>query len=205
MAVTDEPGWRLRVAPQSGNDSEAPAEADAADADLVRACLEGSRAAFDLLVQRHQRQIYQLCYRFVGGHEEASDLAQDVFVRAYRGLRGYKGSAAFSTWLYRIAVNVCLSRVGAPGPNLVPLERADRLGSHEERPDAALLREERAASVRRAIAQLPDRQRATLILRIYHELPHQQIAAILGSSVGSAKGNLFHALANLRKRLQKLS
>lgn len=199
MAITDEPGWTLRVARP---ESDAPPDAEAGDADLVRACLDGQRAAFDALVRRHQRQVYQLCHRFVGSHEEASDLAQDAFVRAYRGLRGYRGNAAFSTWLYRIAVNVCLNRVAARAPRLVPLDRVERLDSGAERPDTALLREERAAAVRRAIAQLPKRQRATLILRIYHELPHDQIAAILGSSVGSAKGNLFHALANLKKLLQ---
>ena len=61
-------------------------------------------------MQRNQRQIYQVCYRFAGNHEDASDLAQDVFVRAYRGLAGFKGNSALATWLYRIAVNVCLNR-----------------------------------------------------------------------------------------------
>ena len=71
-----------------------------------------------------------------------------------------------------------------------------------ERPDTALLREERAAEVRAAIRQLPPKQRATLILRVYHELPHEDIAGVLGSSVGAAKANFFHALANLKKLLR---
>ena len=77
------------------------------------ACLDGDKASFDVLVERHRRQVYQVCYRFVGNHEDASDLAQDVFIRAYRALRTFKGHSAFSTWLYRIAVNVCLNRVSA--------------------------------------------------------------------------------------------
>src|SRR5437763_15415738 len=83
------------------------------DAELVASCLAGQREAFDVLVERHQRHVYQLCYRFVGNHEDASDLAQDVFIRAYRGLRNFKGEASLGTWPYRIGVNVCLNRVSA--------------------------------------------------------------------------------------------
>jgi RNA polymerase sigma-70 factor (ECF subfamily) len=175
------------------------------DAAAVRACLEGSREAFDVIVRRHQRQVYQLCYRFVGRHEDASDLAQDVFIRAYRGLRGFKGDSAFTTWLYRIAVNVCLNRVGARRPVFTSLSDAAHFDSRDEHADTRLLRGERAARVRAAIARLPDRQRATLILRVYHEMPHEQIAGVLGSSVGAVKANFFHALANLRKQLQEPS
>src|SRR5262245_5120408 len=78
---------------------------------LVEACLAGHREAFDVIVERHRRPVYQLCYRFVGNHEDASDLAQDVFVRAYRGLRRFRGQSSLATWLYRIGVNVCLNRV----------------------------------------------------------------------------------------------
>jgi RNA polymerase sigma-70 factor (ECF subfamily) len=172
------------------------------DRTLVEACLAGETEAFDVLVDRHQRQVYQLCYRFVGTHEDASDLAQDVFVRAYRGLRGFKGHAALGTWLYRIAVNVCLNRVSLKGPRVEPLDRAERADDRVEAADTRLLRSEREAEVRAAIARLPRKQRATLILRVYHELPHGQIAEILGSSVGATKANLFHALANLKKLLQ---
>src|SRR5436190_21881794 len=97
--TAEEPGCKVTVA-------------NPTDAELVRTCLDGRRDAFDLIVERHQRHVYQLCYRFAGNHEDASDLAQDVFIRAYRGLRSFKGQAAFSTWLYRIGVNVCLNRMG---------------------------------------------------------------------------------------------
>ncbi len=176
--------------------------AGADDAALVEACLAGRREAFDLIVHRHQRQVYQVCFRFLGNHEDASDLAQDVFVRAYRGLRGFKGRAALPTWLYRIAVNVCLNRVGTKAPRFEPLDRVERVETRSESADAAVLREERAARVRAAIARLPKKQRATLILRTYHDLPHDEIATILGSSVGAVKANFFHALANLKKLLE---
>jgi RNA polymerase sigma-70 factor (ECF subfamily) len=179
--------------------------ANPTDAELVHACLDGDRAAFDLIVERHQRHVYQLCYRFVGNHEDASDLAQDVFIRAYRGLKTFKAQASLGTWLYRIAVNVSLNKVSAKGrgESIDPLLKAHdpRLVSADETAADALLRGERAEQVRAAIAKLPRKQRATVVLRVYHELPHEQIAGILGSSVGAVKANFFHALGNLKKLL----
>jgi RNA polymerase sigma-70 factor, ECF subfamily len=175
---------------------------DQDDAAVARACLAGDRAAFDVIVRRHQRQVYQLCYRFVGSHEDASDLAQDVFIRAYRGLRGFRSHSSLGTWLYRIAVNVSLNRLALKPPRTEALEVREHRDIGAEPPDTALLRAERATEVRAAIARLPRKQRATLILRVYHELPHQEIADILGSSVGAVKANFFHALANLKKLLQ---
>src|SRR3954466_15723296 len=84
--------------------------ANPTDSELVAAVLAGDRAAFATIVERHQRHVYQLCYRFVANHEDASDLTQGVFLRAYRALRTYKGGPAFGPWLYRIAVNVSLNR-----------------------------------------------------------------------------------------------
>jgi RNA polymerase sigma-70 factor (ECF subfamily) len=172
------------------------------DDELVRACLAGNRQAFDQLVVRHQRQVYLLCHRFTGNHEDASELAQDVFVRAYRALGSFKGQAAFTTWLYRIGVNQCLNRLGKRSARLEPLDEATIEQTRDEPADGAMLRAERAARVRRAIAQLPEKQRATLILRAYHELPHEEIARVLGGSVGAAKTNLHHALKRLRTILK---
>jgi RNA polymerase sigma-70 factor (ECF subfamily) len=172
-----------------------------ADADLVRASLAGDRHAFEALVERHQRRVYQLCYRFVANHEDASELAQDAFVRAYRSLGKFEGQSQFSTWLHRITVNVCLNRLALKSRPQAALADIGAVHGHEEPADAALVRSERAARVRAAIAQLPKKQRATLILRVYHDMPHEEIARILGSSVNAAKANLCHALGSLRKRL----
>jgi RNA polymerase sigma-70 factor, ECF subfamily len=177
--------------------------AQADDRALVEACLGGDRSAFDVLVERHRKQIYQVCYRFTGNHEDASDLAQDVFVRAYRALGTFKAQAAFGTWLYRVAVNAGLNHVAVKRPVFEAMDVREHEDTAAERPDRAVLRRERAATVRAAIARLPRKQRATMILRMYHELPHDQIAAILGSSVGAVKANFFHALANLRKLLEE--
>ena len=171
------------------------------DRELIEACLAGRRDAFDTLVERHRRHVYQLCYRFVGNHEDASDLSQDVFVRAYKGLPRFKGEASFSTWLYRIGVNVCLNRVAVKAPRAEPIEAGRDVDARGVDPAEALIQAEQREAVRAAIARLPGKQRATLILRVYQELSHQEIAAILGSSVAAVKGNVFHALANLRKML----
>jgi len=174
---------------------------DLGEAGLVDACLAGRPGAFDVIVERHRRSVYQLCYRFVGNHEDASDLSQDVFLRAYRGLRSFRGHSSLGTWLYRIGVNVCLNRVTAKTPPTESIEDQQHVDTGTESASEQLLRSERAARVRAAIAGLPRKQRATLILRVYHEMSHQEIADVLGSSVGAVKANFFHALGNLRKLL----
>lgn len=170
-----------------------------AEREAVAACRRGEREAFDRLVERYQRDVYRLCYRYVGNHEDANDLAQEAFVRAWRSIGRFRGDSAFSTWLYRIAVNACLNH------------RAARKPPAQELPDSladpargALARAESAADARRvreAISRLPEKQRATVILKVYHELTHEEVAQALGSSVGTVKSNLFHALANLRRLL----
>jgi RNA polymerase sigma-70 factor, ECF subfamily len=199
MPRTGESEWQLTVvAPESPVVRFPP---DTGDAELVAACLEGQAGAFDLVVERHQRAVYQLCYRFVGNHEDASDLTQDVFLRAYRGLRNFRGQSSLGTWLYRIGVNVCLNRLSVQAPRTEPIEERQHVDMNRERADDGVLRTERAARVRAAIAQLPRKQRAALILRMYHDMAHHEIAAALGSSVGAVKANVFHALQNLKKML----
>jgi RNA polymerase sigma-70 factor (ECF subfamily) len=193
-----------RAVEHDGMDGAAEPAADLATLDdraLVGACLAGRREAFDELVVRHRRTVYRLCYRFVGHHEDATDLAQETFLRAYRALRTFKGDSAVGTWLHRIAVNLSLNAVAG---------RAHRAETNEERgepvasgPDAMsqVLSDERVAQIRAAIARLPPKQRATLVLRVYQEMPHQEIAQLLGSSVGAVKANFFHALVNLKRLL----
>lgn len=194
------PAKPMRVS--RGSPDAAAALAGLSEAELVAACQAGRAGAFDLVVERHRRTVYQLCYRFVGNHEDASDLSQDVFLRAYRGLAQFRGQSSLGTWLYRIGVNVCLNRAAIKTPASEPLDERQHVDTHGESPDDRLLRGERLAHVRKAIATLPRRQRATLILRMYHEMSHREIAEVLGSSVGAVKANFFHALHNLRKRLE---
>lgn len=175
--------------------------AAADDRALVDLFRQGRREAFDEVVRRHQRTVYRLCYRFAANHEDAADLTQDVFVRAFKGLVRFKHEAALGTWLHRVAVNVCLNRAAIKRPETEPVDKVERADSGAVSPFDALAGRESADHVRRAIRQLPPRQRATLVLRVYHELPHEEIARLLGGTVGAAKANFFHALGNLRRLL----
>ena len=175
--------------------------AELSEADLVAASLEGRRGAFDFIVERHRRPVYQICYRFMGNHEDASDLSQEVFLRAFRGLKNFKGGSTLGTWLHRIAVNTCLNRLALKTPRTEPIDDAQHVDTRTESASDRLLRDERATKVRAAVARLPKKQRAALILRTYQELSHQEVAEVLGTSVGAAKANVFHALQNLKKLL----
>ena len=169
------------------------------DREAVEACQGGEREAFDRLVERYQRDVYRLCYRYVNNHEDANDMAQEVFIKAYRALGRFRGDSSFSTWLYRIAVNTCLNFRASrrpPGEEL-----PEGLPDASEAVGDQLEREDQARRVREAVHRLPEKQRATLILKIYNDLTHQEVAVILGSTVGTVKANLFHALGNLRRIL----
>jgi RNA polymerase sigma-70 factor (ECF subfamily) len=173
-----------------------------AEPSLIEAVRAGRPGAFDIVVERHRRAVYQLCYRFVGNHEDASDLSQDTFVRAYRGLKNFRGGSSLATWLHRIAVNVCLNRVSLKTLPVEPLDGDRFVDALAQSPSDRLLLEEQGARVRTAIAQLPPKQRATVIMRIYEGMTHQEIADVLGNSVGAVKANFFHALVSLKRMLQ---
>jgi len=196
------PDWTLRVVPSNRDEPgrESPL-AGLDDRQLVDACLGGRIEAFDLVVERHQRAVYQLCFRYVHRHEDAADLAQEVFLRAYRGLRRFRGDSALGTWLYRIGVNVCLNHVSARRAPETSLDEAPQIPAGGDDPASSLARAERGARVRAAVARLPRKQRATLVLRIYQDLSHAEIASVLGTTVGAVKANVFHALGNLKKLL----
>jgi RNA polymerase sigma-70 factor (ECF subfamily) len=186
------------VKPTSTRVTEPAIDLSTADeAALVAAFQAGRAEAFDEIVTRHRKQVYQLCYRFVRNHEDASDLAQDVFVRAFKGLRRFKGDSSLTTWLNRVAAR-------KPPLSEAPIEASERVDATAVDPLQAVLQRERAAAVREAIAKLPPKQRATLILRMYQECSHEEIAAALGGTVGAAKANLFHALGNLRRALSRM-
>ena len=195
--------WKVPTVVPMGSDAIAePGGLEGlSEPDLIAACVADRPQAFDLLVERHRRAVYQLCYRFVGNHEDASDLSQDVFLRAYRGLKSFRGQSSIGTWLYRIGVNVCLNRVAVKRPPSEPIDETRHVDTRTESPSERVLRGERAERVRMAVAELPPRQRAALVLRVYQEMSHQEIADVLGSSVGAVKANVFHALQSLKRRL----
>jgi len=184
------------VLSSAGMDSPRPRLGEA-DREAVEACQRGEREAFDRLVERYQRDVYRLCYRYVNNHEDANDMAQEVFLKAYRAIGRFRGDSSFSTWLYRIAVNTCLNFRAARRPESHELPEV--LPDHAVGVAERLEDEEASARIRAAVSRLPDKQRAAVILKIYHDLTHEEVAGILGSTVGTVKANLFHALGKLRK------
>ncbi len=170
------------------------------DFEVIRRVLGGETAAFELLVQRYQHTIFRLARRMTRNAEDARDLAQDAFVQAYRSLATFRSQSSFSTWLYRIAVNLCLNH----------LEASRREGAGEAEADppdvredalAALLTTERDRALAAAIEELPPRQRLTLTLRAYQGLSHREIADVLECAEGTAKANYFHAIRALQRTL----
>ena len=141
LSNTVRPEWTLRVVqPEVGTAANRAALAELDEGQLVAACLAGQREAFDLIVERHRRSVYLLCYRFVGNHEDASDLSQDVFVRAYKGLQRFRGQSSLGTWIYRIGVNVCLNRVSVKKPITEPIDARPHLDQRAMDPAEELLK-----------------------------------------------------------------
>lgn len=176
---------------------------DPAERAAIEACLGGDRSAFDGLVERHQRQVFAVCYRYLSNREDAADLTQEVFIRAYRSLSRFRGDSAFSTWLHRIAVNACLSFKTSANQRRKTEEIEDDVvdtttPTAEEKLDAQL----RGAALREALATLPEKQRLTVILKVIEDRTHAEVAEMLGTTVGTVKANLFYAIQNLRKRVR---
>ena len=124
------PALRMHAGPREAEASRVRPEDRAA----ILACQRGEREAFDVLVERYQRDVYRLCYRYVNNHHDANDMAQEVFLKAYRAIGRFRGDSAFSTWLYRIAVNTCLNfRAARPPQTPLPPSRR-RVGGRHRRP-----------------------------------------------------------------------
>jgi RNA polymerase sigma-70 factor, ECF subfamily len=170
------------------------------DFELIDRVIGGNRLAFEELVDRYKKSVYALTYRMVHNYEDAADLAQETFLKAYLGLRRFKKHASFHTWLYRITINLCINHLRRKGSR--QFEELDRVELVTE-PDVLdrLAREEVQSTVNRAVNALPEKQRAAVILRVYQGLSHQEISEVLGCSVGTVKANYFHAIRNLRKSL----
>jgi RNA polymerase sigma-70 factor (ECF subfamily) len=171
------------------------------DHDLIRRVLAGDGAAYEPLVRRHRDAIFRLAYRMTRNAEDAGDLTQEAFVQAYTHLGTFRAEARFSTWLYRIAVNLCLTHQRAVARE-APGDADDRLPDAREDSLATLLGAERNRALDDAIRTLPPQQRATLVLRVQQGLSHREIAEVLGCAEGTAKANYFHAIRALQRKLQ---
>jgi RNA polymerase sigma-70 factor, ECF subfamily len=186
-----------------------------ADADrlLVKRVQAGDQAAFNALVLKYQQRVLKLVSRYVRDPEEALDVAQEVFIRAYRALKGFRGDSAFYTWLYRIAVNAAKNAIGAATRNPVEggldvddpeLVEVQRRMTDEATPERLLYTEELKETINRAIEELPPELRRAILLREVKGLSYEEIAQAMGSPVGTVRSRIFRAREAVALRIKPL-
>jgi RNA polymerase sigma-70 factor, ECF subfamily len=179
------------------------------DVALVSACQVGDQDAFALLVQRHQRFVFNLVFRMLGQYEEADEVTQETFLAAWQGLPGFRGNARFSTWLYRIAYNCALKQLEQRKRDqalqlAIQVEQADQRINNDERIGAEIEARDRQIIVREHLSNLPAKYRIVLVLRHLQEMTYEEMAEILTMPVGTIKTHLFRARNLLKERLEAL-
>ena len=182
----------------------------ATDEELVTRSQGGDVDSFNQLILRWERPIYALAYRVLGREEDARDVSQEAFLRAYRALPGFKGEAKFSSWLYRIALNLCRdwmrkqrrAPVQQMPEGMDPVEMAGEAGPVESVEDL-VARKELSQIVGEAMTLLPDEQRTAIILKEYHGMTFQEIAELQGVPLSTVKTRLYQGLTVLRRHLEK--
>lgn len=179
------------------------------DQEYIRQVLNGRQEAFRILVEKYQDMIFRTAVGFVHNREDAEDITQETFLCAFRSLKKFRGEAAFSTWLYRIAINISLDHSARKRKRNLFLETGERLQqalhirSTEPNPDEKLIGRQTEKSVREALDSLPEKQRIALTLSKYDELPQKEIARILKTTEGAVEQLLQRAKINLQKKLTR--
>ncbi len=180
------------------------------DLQIVARVLEGNTGAFSALVQRHHERVYRAVYSLIGDLDEADDLAQEAFIKAFRALRRFRGQSLFSTWLHRIAINCCLDYLKSKHRrSFVSLDEyrenwdAPRIWmGRSENADVGVERRELQEILERALDNLSEEYRVTFVLREIEGLTYEEIAELLNCSIGTVKSRLFRGRAKLREILQ---
>ena len=178
------------------------------DEELVVLSTAGDTDSFNQLVVRWERPIFALAYRVLGREEDARDVCQETFLRAFRALKGFKGQAKFSSWLYRIALNLCRDwiRRDRRTPMVTPLdadtEPAGLTGPVETAEELAV-RRDIGRVITRAMTALSEEQRSAIVLKEYHGLTFREIADLQGCPLSTVKTRLYQGLSVLRRQLQR--
>jgi len=182
------------------------------DNEIIKKILKEDKENYRILVEKYQQMVFSTCMGFLHNKDDADDLTQEVFIQAYLSLSRFKGDAAFSTWLYRIAVNASLNKVRKSVKNLImqrfdilfgnekPLEAPFSL-SNEEDPENILIKHEHIEWLQKALDALPENQRTAIILSKYDDLPQKEIAEIMNTTEGAVEALLQRAKKNLREKL----
>lgn len=184
------------------------------EASLVRACQEGDQTAFNLLVWRWEKPLFNFTYKYLGDAQLAQDLVQETFLRVLRSIRGYEHRGSFSTWLYRIAVNLCKDHLRKRRLPMVSLhdyyttpsgERVyvkDRVADEDAWSDESLAAANLEELVRRLLAGLPDEQRVVILMKEYQALTFREISEVLDIPESTVKSRLYRGLRTLREHLE---
>lgn len=178
------------------------------DEELVARSVSGDADSFNELILRWERPIYALAYRTIGREEDARDVCQETFLRAFRALPGFRGQAKFSSWLYRIALNLCRDwlRRQRRTPVVQPPEGVDLIelaaaAEPSESIETLVERRAQTLAVERLMARLPEEQRTAIVLKEYHGLTFQEIADLVGCPLSTVKTRLYQGLTVLRREL----
>ena len=189
----------------------AQAPATPTDNQLVARTLNGDVGAFNDLVVRWEASLYRFVVRYLGDPEEARDICQEAFLKAYTNLDRFRGQAKFSSWLFQIALNQCRTQFrrkkSRPTVSLDEEEQLSHLQlvpADAEPPDAAAIKSQQASELHVALAHLPEDQRTAIILKEYHGLKFREIAEILETPESTVKSRLYHGLESLAKSLGHL-
>jgi RNA polymerase sigma-70 factor, ECF subfamily len=189
-----------------------PAQADVSELELVRQCQTGSAEAFDELVTRYRTRVFAMIYNMVHNEQDAWDLAQDSFVKAWRSIKRFRGRSSFYTWIYRIVMNVTIDwlrkkQIKGAGVEfdeaiqLTQIDPASRTAPKADPlPHARMERSEIRARIDEAIKQLSPDHRAVILMKEIEEMQYHEIAETLGCSIGTVMSRLFYA----RRKLQSL-
>jgi len=170
------------------------------DGVLVTLVKAGELEPFDELVRRHQVKIHDLCYKMLRNYDDAKDVAQETFLKAYQKINKFKGKAKFSTWLYRIAVNNCLNFIKRQKPTEELFEEITSSGKDD--PVQIYKGKKFKEMIRKAVAKLPEVQKAVFTLRSLEDLPYQEVSEILNKPISTVKVNHHLAVKNLRNYLK---
>ena len=189
-----------------------PAQADVSELDLVRRCQAGDTEAFDELVSRYRTRVFGMIYNMVHSEQDAWDLAQDSFLKAWKSIKRFRGRSSFYTWIYRIVMNVTIDWLrkkqikgaGTEFDDAIQLRQVDpaskTVPKTEALPYETMERDEIRVRIDKAIAQLSSEQRAVILMKEIDDMQYHEIAEALGCSIGTVMSRLFYA----RKKLQTL-
>lgn len=172
------------------------------DNELIDRYAAGDREAFNTLVQKHQKPLYALVYRMVSNHEDAADILQKTFVKAFTGLSGFERRSSFKTWLYQIAINLA-KNIYRDRAKVQHVSLDDVVIRKDPRTLDVLIRKEHHHLLLQAVGSLPEKQRMTLLLRVQNGLKFEEVATIMQCSLGTAKANYHHAVQKMKAMLKE--